>query len=286
MSTPRPTLPATANDKSSASKSSAAPAAVGSKSKSKARKVKPGHKRTIAEDLTLDKQTPIMDVKAEVAKILEALIPRSPSQSALQMIGFGLSVQIAGDLTLVRKWVFWDLFAGTARISASLRAMADLTSLPTSLGATWAMGPVVDIARPDVRCDVMLRPPSFQARRTDAEWKELRERAERLWNFSIHVCQHQLSQGRAASLENPPGSYAWQLQRSQQVLGLGAEKMTIYGTSSCSWGMVDPVSGRPYRKPQRFACSESLASLKRKCQCKQQGKKHQTASGHARGHGR
>ena len=63
-----------------------------------------------------------------MAKILEALIPRSSSQSALQMIGrlstelldtkiaaefksipsfmgdrFGSSVQIAGDLTLVRS---------------------------------------------------------------------------------------------------------------------------------------------------------------------------------------
>ena len=105
-----------------------------------------------------------------------------------------------------------------------------------------------------------------------------------MWIFSVHLCHHQLSRGRAASLESPAGSYAWHLQRSQQVLGAG--KMTMYGTSSRGWGMVDPVSNRPYRKPQRFACSESLASLNTKCQCKRQGKKHQTVQGHATGHGR
>ena len=66
---PRSSYVTKSKSMSTARPATATRAAVGSKSKAK--KVKPGHKRSVKEDLDLDKQRPIMDVKARRKSCIE-----------------------------------------------------------------------------------------------------------------------------------------------------------------------------------------------------------------------
>ena len=71
--------------------------------------------------------------------------------------------------------------------------------------------------------------------------------------FSRQLVYYQASRWRHSSIENPPGSVAWDLDIVQDMVHAG--KMQCVQTDVCAWGSKDPVSGRFYHKSMKLACT-------------------------------
>ena len=81
--------------------------------------------------------------------------------------------------------------------------------------------------------------------------------------FSRQLVYYQASRRRHSSIENPPGSVAWDLDIVQDMVHAG--KMQCVQTNVCAWGSKDPVSGRFYHKLLKMACTFNIMSSMRNC---------------------
>ena len=81
--------------------------------------------------------------------------------------------------------------------------------------------------------------------------------------FSRQLVYYQASRRRHSSIENPPGSVAWDLDIVQDMVHAG--KMQCVQTNVCAWGSKDPVSGRFYHKLLKIACTFNIMSSMRNC---------------------
>ena len=64
--------------------------------------------------------------------------------------------------------------------------------------------------------------------------------------LTCQLAHWQHNKGYHASFENPPAARSWPLDIVNDTMAaVGAKK---YKTDSCSWGHVDPMSGKPVNK--------------------------------------
>ena len=81
--------------------------------------------------------------------------------------------------------------------------------------------------------------------------------------FARQVVHYQASRWRHASLENPSGSQAWNLDLVQDMISFS--KMGCVETDLCPWGSKDPSSGKYYQKRMQFSSTFNMGSLTRWC---------------------
>ena len=92
--------------------------------------------------------------------------------------------------------------------------------------------------------------------------------------FSRQVVKWQASRWQHVSIENPPRCFSWALDITQDMVDVG--RLAFVDFHGCAWGMVDPGSGLPYKKPMRIACTVDLSMLRRRCNKQHE---HQRAEG-------
>ena len=81
--------------------------------------------------------------------------------------------------------------------------------------------------------------------------------------FARQCVHYQSSRGRHASLENPAGSQAWNLDVVEEMIS--SSGMGCMQTDLCTWGSVDPWSGKSYQKRSQFSSTFNMAPLARTC---------------------
>ena len=81
--------------------------------------------------------------------------------------------------------------------------------------------------------------------------------------FARQVVHYQSSRWRHASLENPSGSQAWNLDVVQDTISFS--KMSWVKTELCAWGAKDPCSGKHYQKCMKFSSTFNMGPLACKC---------------------
>lgn len=102
--------------------------------------------------------------------------------------------------------------------------------------------------------------------------------AKILWNYAIQICQWQHDHGRGFILEHPLSASSWgeksvvRLESQQGVFGVSVDQ--------CQYGLRDPESGKPYKKPTKLLTNvEEANCMHRKCDGKHE---HQRVEGMTR----
>ena len=83
--------------------------------------------------------------------------------------------------------------------------------------------------------------------------------------LTLQLAMWQRQHNLIMSFENPPGAQSWRLDIVLQTMRITGMKQVYF--DSCAWGHHDPVSMKPYLKPQCIAASVDLSPLERRCSC-------------------
>ena len=105
----------------------------------------------------------------------------------------------------------------------------------------------------------------FTRKSSDTVYRQQRLEALVHVRFSSQVLRWQCDRGAAGSLEQPPACHSYEL--SWIVNLISSASLMPYRFDSCAWEHRDPVSGLPYKKPQRFNANRDISSICRRCQC-------------------